>query len=364
METNNRRDFLKKASAATAVAATAATVGAPAIVRAEKTYNWRMVTTWPPHFPLFGEGADKLAEMITKMSGGRLKVQVYGGGELVPPLQAFEAVSAGMVEMGHASPYYWAGKSPAAQFFSAVPFGLNAQGMNSWLYSGGGLKLWEEVYSKFNLIPFPSGNTGVQMGGWFNREIKSIEDFKGLKMRIPGLGGKVLAKAGGSAILSAGGEIYTNLERGVIDATEWVGPYNDYKMGFYKVAKYYYAPGWHEPGSVVEAFVNKAAFDSLPEDLQEIIRNAAMAVNMLTLSEAEAQNNRYLNKMIKEEGVQVKQFPKDVVETLRKYSHEVLEELVAKDPMSKKVYDSFSAFQKEYQGWQKASEVAYHNLFA
>ena len=261
MEKNSRRDFLKKATTATAAAAALTTIGAPAIVRAADKIQWKMTTTWPPHFPVLGEGADMLAKLIGDMSGGRLTVQVYGGGELVPPLQAFDAVSQGTVEMGHGAAYYWAGKMPAAQFFAAVPFGMNAQGMNAWIYTGGGQALWDELYAPFNLKPMPAGNTGVQMGGWFNREIKSIDDFKGLKMRIPGLGGKVLAKAGGTAILSPGGEIYTNLERGVIDATEWVGPYNDYKMGFYKVAKYYYYPGWHEPGTVLETFVNKKAFE-------------------------------------------------------------------------------------------------------
>jgi len=363
MEKNDRRDFIKKATAATAVAAAATTIGAPAIAQAGKTFNWKMVTTWPPHFPILGEGADKLAELVGVMSGGRLNIQVYGGGELVPPLQAFDAVSQGMVEMGHGASYYWAGKAPATQFFAAVPFGLNAQGMNAWLYSGGGLELWEEVYAKFNLIPLPAGNTGVQMGGWFNREIKSIADFKGLKMRIPGLGGKVLAKAGGTAILSPGGEIYTNLERGVIDATEWVGPYNDYKMGFYKVAKYYYYPGWHEPGTVLESFVNKAAFASLPKDLQEILRTATIAANMWVLCESEARNNFYLDKMVKEEGVILKKFPDDVVKQLRVYAKEVLEEIVAKDPMSKKVYASFSKFQKQYNAWSTTSEKAYYSLF-
>jgi len=362
MEQNNRRDFLKKATAATAVAATA-TIGAPAIVRAEKTYNWKMVTTWPPHFPILGEGADKLAEMINTMSGGRLNIQVYGGGELVPPLQAFDAVSQGMVQMGHGASYYWAGKAPATQFFAAVPFGMNAQSINAWLYSGGGMALWDELYGKFNLKPLPAGNTGVQMGGWFNREINSIDDFKGLKMRIPGLGGKVLAKAGGTAILSPGGEIYTNLERGVIDATEWVGPYNDYKMGFYKVAKYYYYPGWHEPGTVLESFVNKQAYESLPKDLQEIIVAATMAANMWTLCESEAKNNFYLDKMVKEHGIILKKFPDDVVKQLRAYSKEVLADIVAKDPMSKKVYDSYSKFQQQQLAWSKTSEQAYYSLF-
>ncbi len=363
MKQTNRREFLKQATVATAAAAAVTTMSAPAVLAAEKTIQWKMVTTWPPHFPILGEGADKLANMIDIMSGGRLKIQVYGGGELVPPLQAFDAVSQGMVQMGHGAAYYWAGKSPATQFFAAVPFGMNAQGMNAWIYTGGGLELWEEVYAPFGLKPMPAGNTGVQMGGWFNREIKSINDFKGLKMRIPGLGGKVLAKAGGTAVLSAGGEIYTNLERGVIDATEWVGPYNDYKMGFYKVAKYYYYPGWHEPGTVLETFVNKKAFEELPKDLQEIVTTAAMACNLWMLCESETKNNFYLDKLVKEEGVQLRAFPPDVIKALRKYSDEVLAEVAASDPMSKKVYESFRKFQKQYNAWGKISEVAYSSIF-
>jgi TRAP-type mannitol/chloroaromatic compound transport system substrate-binding protein len=375
MEKNNRRDFLKTAGIATAAVVGSSLVAgctqdkqdapkaATPEIKKQETIEWKMVTTWPPHFPLLGEGADKLAEMIGVMSGGRLKIQVYGGGELVPPLQAFDAVSQGTAQMGHGASYYWAGKSPATQFFAAVPFGMNAQGMNAWLYTGGGMDLWEEVYGKFNLKPLPAGNTGVQMGGWFNREIKSLEDFKGLKMRIPGLGGKVLAKAGGTAVLSPGGELYTNLERGVIDATEWVGPYNDYKMGFYKVAKYYYYPGWHEPGTVLESFVNKNAYESLPKDLQEIVTNATIASNMWMLCESEAKNNIYLDKMVKEEGVILKKFPADVIKQLRKYSAEVLEEVAANDPMSKKVYESFKKFQKQQLAWSKISEQAFYELF-
>ena len=370
MADNERRDFLKKAGVVTAAAVGSGLVfgcsqekkgEAPAAVT-KKTYEWKMVTTWPPHFPVLGEGADKLAEMITTMSDGQLKVQVYGGGELVPPLEVFDAVSQGTAEMGHGAAYYWAGKAPAAQFFAAVPFGMNAQQMNSWIYTGGGLELWEEVYAPFNLKPMPAGNTGVQMGGWFNREIKSIDDFKGLKMRIPGLGGKVLAKAGGTAILSAGGEIYTNLERGVIDATEWVGPYNDYKMGFYKVAKYYYYPGWHEPGTVLETFVNKQAFEALPKNLQDIVTTAAMACNLWMLCESETKNNFYLQKMIKEDGVQLRKFPDDVIKQLRVYSKEVLDEVAASDPMSKKVYDHFRKYQADAQQWAKISELAYASL--
>ncbi len=321
-----------------------------------------MVTTWPPHFPVLGEGADLIAKWIGEMSGGRLQIQVYGGGELVPALEVFDAVSVGTAQMGHGASYYWAGKAPASQFFASVPFGMNAQQMNAWIYSGGGLELWEELYSQFNLIPMPAGNTGVQMGGWFNRAINTPDDLKGLKMRIPGLGGKVIAKAGGSAILSAGGEIYTNLERGVIDATEWIGPYHDYLMGFHKIAKYYYYPGWHEPGSVLELMVNKSAFEGLPKDLQEIVRSAAYRANTWILSEFEAKNNQYLQEIMNEKGVEVRKFPDNVLGALKKYSREVIDELTTNDAMSKKVYHSFRKFRKNITQWSDISERIYYSV--
>ncbi|MFQ5328777.1 MAG: TRAP transporter substrate-binding protein [Thermodesulfobacteriota bacterium] len=356
-----RRTFLKKGGTTVAAAGAALAIGAPA-VHAKRSFNWKMVTTWPPHFPVMGEGAEEFARLVEEMSEGRLRIQVYGGGELVPALQAFDAVSQGIVEMGHGASYYWAGKAPATQFFAAVPFGMNAQQMNAWLYSGGGLALWEELYAPFNLVPMAAGNTGVQMGGWFNKEIKSITDIKGLKMRMPGLGGKVIARAGGSAILSAGGEIYTNLDRGVIDATEWVGPYHDYLMGFHKVAKYYYYPGWHEPGTVLELIINKGAFERLPKDLQAVVRSAAYRSNVVMLSEFEAKNNSYLQKLITEHKVLLKRFPDDVLKSFKRYTREVLQEVTAKDRMSRKVYDSFSTFQKNVSQWADVSEVAYHSI--
>ncbi len=352
-----RRDFIKKA----ALTAGILSFNPPAI-HARKRFRARMVTTWPPNFPVIGEGANLLARWIEEMSGGRLRIRVYGGGELVPPLEAFDAVSQGLVEMGHGASYYWAGKVPAAQFFAAVPFGMNAQQMNAWIYRGGGLELWEEVYRPFNLIPMPAGNTGVQMGGWFNKEIRSVSDLKGLKMRIPGLGGKVISKAGGAAILSPGGEIYTNLERGVIDATEWVGPYHDYLMGFYKIAKYYYYPGWHEPGTVLELFINRNFYQSLPKDLQEIIRTAAYRANLWMLSEFESKNNTYLKKLVDEHNVKLKRFPEDVLKTFKRYTKEVIEELVSRDPLSRKVYLSFQGFKKDVSQWARISEMAYYSL--
>ena len=337
----------------------AATEG-PAIIT-NKKYKWKLVTTWPPNFPVLGEGCNMLSEWVKTMSGGRLEINVYGGGELVPALESFEAVSSGAVEMGHGAAYYWAGKSASLQFFTTVPFGLNAQQMDAWMYCGGGLEIWEEYYARFGLIPFPAGNTGVQMAGWFNREINSIEDFKGLKMRIPGLGGKVLKKAGGTAVLSAGSEIYTNLERGVIDATEWIGPYHDYKMGFHNIAKYYYAPGWHEPGPILDLFGNKRAFEGLPSDLQEIIRTAAYRLNTWATSEFEAKNNFYLRKMIDEEGVEVREFSQEILDQLKVFSEEVIQEVIAEDPLSKRVYESFADFRDQIRSWANYSEKLYYN---
>jgi TRAP-type mannitol/chloroaromatic compound transport system substrate-binding protein len=364
MKYYNRRKFLLKSSIAAGTAALATGCSleqkAPLTEDQKKTtnYTWKLVTTWPPHFPVLGEGADKLAKQIEVMSGGRLKIQVYGGNELVPPMEVFDAVSLGSAEMGHGAAYYWAGKAAAAPFFTSIPFGMNAQQMNAWLLGGGGLQLWEAYYDTLNLIPFPCGNTGVQMGGWFNKEINSMADMQGLKMRMPGLGGKVINKAGSSAILVAGAEIYTSLERGVIDAAEWIGPYHDYKLGLHKVAKYYYYPGWHESGSTMELIVNKQAFMSLPADLQEIVRSAAYRSNMWMLAEFEAQNNFYLNKLINEEKVQLRQFPAEVLQALKKYSQEVIQEMVEADPSSKKVYDSILAFKNNILDWNKVSENA------
>ncbi len=337
--------------------------GVPA-VQTDKRYRWKMVTTWPPHFPVLGEGADLFARWVQEMSGGRIQIQVYGGGELVPALQVFDAVSQGLAEVGHGASYYWAGKVPAAQFFAAVPFGMNAQQMNAWLLSGGGLDLWRQVYEPFNLVPFLGGNTGVQMGGWFNKPINSIADFKGLKMRIPGLGGKVIARAGGSAVLSPGGEIFTNLERGVIDATEWIGPYHDYLMGFHKIARYYYYPGWHEPGTVTELMVNKSAYQSLSADLQGILRAAAERLNGWILAEFEAKNAEYLKKIQQESQVQIRRFPDEVLAQLKIYARESIEELTAKDEQSRRVYQAFRNFQAKIKHWSDISEQVYYQLLS
>jgi TRAP-type mannitol/chloroaromatic compound transport system substrate-binding protein len=323
-----------------------------------QSFKWKMVTTWPPNFPVFQEGVERFADEVRTMSDGRLDIKVFAGGELVPALQTFDAVSQGTVEMGHGAAYYWAGKVPAAQFFSAVPFGMTAKGMNSWLYSGGGIELWDELYEPFGVVAFPMGNTGVQMGGWFNKRIDSVPDLKGLKMRIPGLGGKVLAKAGGTPVLLAGGEIYTALERGTIDATEWVGPFHDQRLGLYRAAKYYYYPGWHEPGTTLELTVNRKAWDQLPEDIKTIVRVAAMATNQWMYSQFESLNLKALSEL-KKKGVQVLPFPDDVLAELRRLTEEALDEEAGKDAQFKRVYETYKSFRADNDAWDRISDGAY-----
>jgi TRAP-type mannitol/chloroaromatic compound transport system substrate-binding protein len=326
-----------------------------------KPVKWKMVTTWPKNFPGLGTGANYLADLITQMSGGRVQVKVYGDNELVPAFEVLDAVSQGTAQLGHGSAYYWKGKSEAAQFFSAVPFGLTADEMNAWLYHGGGLELWAETYAPFGLVPMAAGNTGVQMAGWFNREINSLDDLKGLKMRIPGLGGEVLARAGGVPVSLPGGELFTSLQSGAIDATEWVGPYNDLAFGLYKAAKYYYYPGWHEPGTTLECMVNREALEALPQDLQAIVLNAGRVANQDMLAEYVARNNQALRTLVTEHHVNVRPLPDQVLQRLRKLSDEVVAEVAAKDALSQRVYASFQTFREQVTAWDTISERAYLN---
>ncbi|NHO85853.1 TRAP transporter substrate-binding protein [Pseudoteredinibacter isoporae] len=326
----------------------------------QKHYEWRMVTTWPKGLPGLGLAAENFARIVEQSSNGRLKVKVYGAGDLVPALGVFDAVSSGSVEMGHGAAYYWKGKIPASPFFTSVPFGMNAQEMNGWLFYGGGLELYREAYAPFNLMPFPAGNTGVQMAGWFNKEINTIDDIQGTKMRIPGLAGEVWNRAGGVAVNIPGGELYTALQTGVIDATEWVGPYNDLALGFHQVAKYYYYPGWHEPGPTLELLVNKNAFESLPKDLQSIVESAARVVNQDMLDEYTARNNAALKTLISEHGVQLRPLPKEVLQELRKHADAMYSEFAAKDPFFAKVYKHYRSFADQVAQYHDISEQAYY----
>ena len=360
----DRRELLKSLGAG-AVLATGMTAcakpadnGAAAVTRGPKL-KWRMVTTWPANFPGLGTGASRLAELITAMSGGRLEVKVYGAGELVPALEVFDAVSNGTAELGHGAAYYWKGKAAAAQFFGAVPFGMTAQEVNGWLYFGGGNPLWTELYAPFGLLPQPAGNTGVQGGGWFRKEIRSVADLKGLKMRMPGLGGEVLKRAGATPVNLPGGEIFTAMQTGTIDATEWVGPYNDLAFGLHTVAKHYYYPGWHEPGSVLECLINKKAFDALGDDLKAVVTGACRIVNNDMLAEYAARNPAALKNLVEEHGVSVKPFPADVLAELKKHSVDVLAELAASDPLAKRIADSYAAFASASRAYLDTAEKAY-----
>ncbi len=337
----------------------ASTASGPAA--AGQKYRWKMVTTWPPGFPGLGTMANQLADLVGKMSGGRLEIRVYGGGELVPPLQVFDAVAQGTAEMGHGASYYWKGSAAAAQFFSAVPFGMNAQEMNAWLYYGGGLEIWQEVYEPFGLLPRPAGNTGVQMGGWFNREIKSMEDLRGLKMRIPGLGGEVLRRAGGTPVNMPGSEIFTSLQTGAIDATEWIGPYNDIAFGLHKAARYYYYPGWHEPGTTLECILNESAYEALPGDLQTIVDTACAAINNRMLAEYTARNADALRQLREEGEVSVLGFPDEVLARMRVLSEEVVDEAAASDPLAARARDSYRSFFDKVRDWHDISERRWLN---
>ncbi len=325
-------------------------------------FEWKMITTWPKNFPGLGFAAENFARYVEEMSNGRLTIRVYGAGQIVPAMEVFDAVSQGVVDAGHGAAYYWKGKVPASVFFTSVPFGLNAQEMNGWLHYGGGLELWQEAYAPYNLVPMAGGSTGVQMAGWFNKEINSIEDLRGLKMRIPGLAGEVFAAAGGTAVRIAGGELYTSMQTGVIDALEWVGPYNDLAFGFHEVAKYYYYPGWHEPGSILEFVVNKESLQALPEDLQAIVKYASRAANQDMLDEYTARNNAALQSLIDEHGVQLRRLPDDVLQALWQGSQVAMQKLVDSDPMAAKVYASYREFYKGVRNYHHISEQAYINM--
>lgn len=355
----NRRTFVATAG----VAAAAGTLAAPNVWAQARSHRWRMVTTWPPGLPFYQVGngsAEYIAKRIDEMSKGRLSIKVFAAGEMVPAFETFDAVSKGTVQMGHGVAYYWAGKTAAAEYFGTVPFGMNPQGANAWYYEGGGLPLWEEIYKPFSLVPMPCGNTGIQMTGWFKREIKSVDDLKGLKMRIPGLAGKILAEVGVNVVLLPGGEIFPALERGVIDAAEWVGPFQDRRLGLHNAAKFYYHSGWHEPSTTSELIINQKAWESLDGELQAIVRAAATEANLRSLSWAEANNGPALEDLIKNHKVQLRLLPKDVIAALRKIADETLADRAAKDPMAKKVHEAYKKFQGSWTSWAGISEATYH----
>jgi TRAP-type mannitol/chloroaromatic compound transport system substrate-binding protein len=354
-----RRDFTK-----IALAGAAGTIAAPAVVRAQTTFNWKMTSFYGPNAAFYSTGpgsAKDLVKRIDDMSGGRLKIQFYGAGELIPAAEGFDAVSSGTVEMNYANSYFWTGKSFAAQYFTAVPFGLNFQGFNGWYYDGGGRELWREVYDRFNLVPMLCGNTGVQMTGWFRKPIEKLEDLNGIKMRIPGLAARVYKEVGVDARLIAPGEIFPALERGVIDAAEFVGPYLDRQLGLHKVAKYYYTTGWHEMATASELIVNKAAWAKLPNDLKAIVENACSACVAISEAWCQKNNAEAMEDLVKNNGIIAQPLPDSVVKALRENTEKILAEAVAKDPVTKKVHESYMAYKAKYDAWADLSETVYHN---
>lgn len=324
--------------------------------------KWKMVTSWPKNFPGLGTGAQDLAHLINQMSGGRIKVTVYGAGELVGPFEVFDAVSQGRAELGHSTAYYWKGKLPSADFFTVVPMGLTAEEMNSWFYYGGGLELWEQAYKPFGLIPNPAGNSGTQMGGWFNREINSLADIKGLKIRMPGIGAEVYQRIGAVPVNLPGNELFQAMQTGLIDAVEFVGPYNDLAFGFHRVAKFYYTPGWQEPGSAIECMINEQAFLALPKDLQSIVRNAIKVANLSMLAEYTARNQQALMTLVNQHKVQLRSFPEDVLQQLKTVSAQVVEEVAARDPLAQEVWASQKAFRDQVAPWTQHSLKTFLDL--
>jgi TRAP-type mannitol/chloroaromatic compound transport system substrate-binding protein len=329
-------------------------------IQPSKTFKWKLVTSWPKNYPGLGMAPERFSRAVNQMSAGRLTIKVYGAGELVPGFEVFDAVSSGTTQMGHSAAYYWKGKIPAAQFFTTIPFGMNAQEFNAWLHFGEGLTLWKALYKPYHLIPAAGGNTGVQFAGWFKKRIDRIEDFKGLKMRIPGLGGEVLKNLGGLPVALTAGELFNALQTGVIDATEWVGPYNDLAFGLHNVAEYYYSSPWHEPGANLEFLINEEAFNQLPSDLQAIVMAAMRVAHTETLDEYTAKNNQALGQLINRHHVKLKRFSPAIMLALKKASHEVMQEAILNDPEMKKIWDAYSTFLNKIKAYHALSEKEYY----
>ncbi len=330
---------------------------APAV--ASKRIEINMVSTWPRDFPGLGTGAQRFAKNLEDISGGRMKVNYFAAGERVKAFDSLDEVSSGNAQMYHGADYYWKGKHPGWAYFTAVPFGLSYTEFNAWMRFGGGEALYDELAADFGMKGLPCGNTGVQMGGWFRKEMNSADDFKGLKMRMPGLGGDVLAKLGASPVSLPGGQIYENLISGSIDATEWVGPWNDSFMKFYEAAKYYYYPGMHEPGASLSVGMNKKWWDGLSKTDQLIIRAAAETENSVMMSEYNAKNGAYLAKLIDEQGVKLRKFSDDTYDSFGEAANEVFAEVQAHSPLAKRIHESFLKARQDVGSWAKISDVAY-----
>ncbi len=351
-----RRKFLKGAALGGAATAAGA-LASPAIAQARKTMT--IVSTWPRDFPGLGISAQRLAQRITDLSEGRIVTEYFAAGERVGAFDSFDEVASGNAQAYIGADYYWKGKHPALAYFTAVPFGMTYTEHTAWMKFAGGQELADKVKGEFGLKGLLAGNTGCQMGGWFNKEIETADDLKGLKMRIPGLGGDVMAKLGASPVSLPGGQIYENLVSGAIEATEWVGPYNDYFMKFYEAAKYYYYPGMHEPGAALSLTMNAAWWGALSDWEKEVVRIAAEHEHAHSMDEVNALNGEYLSKMVTENGVVLKEFSDEIYESFAEAAAEVFEETRGHSAMAVEVDDSFQRSLREIGSWMKISDVAF-----
>jgi TRAP-type mannitol/chloroaromatic compound transport system substrate-binding protein len=354
----NRRSFFRQAGAAGVGAAAATALAAPAIAQENPEITWRLTSSFPKSLDVLFNSSTEIAKSVSEATGGKFQIQTFAAGEIVPPLQAADAVAAGTVEMAHTCSYYYVGKDPTFALGTAIPFGLNARLTNSWFSVGGGNELLNEFLAGHNLYALPAGNTGAQMGGWFRKEIKTVDDLKGLKMRIAGLAGQVMSKVGVTPQQIAGGDVYAALEKGTIDATEFVGPYDDHKLGFYKVAKYYYYPAWWEGGPTVHAFFNLEKFNALPKAYQRVLTDACARVNALMLEKYDALNAKALRQLVAE-GAVLKPFSQDILEACYKAAQETYAEITAANPAFKKIYDSQQAFKKDGYLWLQIADYSF-----
>ena len=351
---NNTR---RQALGILAASASAPLLATPAI--AQSGTEWRMVTSWPKNLPGPGVTAQRLADRITKLSGGRLNVKLYAAGEIVPALETFSAVANGTAEMAHTAPLFWAGKFSAAPLFTAGPFGLTPIEHITWVNHGGGQELWDKLYEPAGVKPFMAGNTGYQMGGWYKKPLQGLADLKGLKIRMPGLGGAVMSRLGAVPVSLAPGEIFINLKSGVIDATEFLGPASDAAMGFHKAAANYYSPGFHEPNGTGEALVSRTALESLPDDLKAVVETACAAENIYSLGEAEWQNAASLTRLVDDEGVTIREYPKEIIEAAKTATVDVMESLAERDPLTGQIVESYQSAARHLDPWSKISIRAF-----
>jgi len=339
----------------------AAMLAAPAIAQEQATLEWKMVTSWPKNLPGPGVTAQRIADRIGLMSGGRLRIRLFAAGELVPALGVFDAVSAGTAQIAHTASFFWQGKIPASVYFTAIPFGLLPHEHITWIEQGGGQALWDELYAPFGLKPVMAGNTGVQMGGWYKRRIAGLDDLTGLKIRMPGLGGEVMRRLGATPVSLPPGELFQALQSGVLDATEFLGPWSDRAMGFHKAANTYYTPGFHEPNGTGEALFNMLALEGLPEDLRAIVLEACKAENGRALAESDWENAGSLKLLQEEDGVTVLPYPDEVLAALRETAAEVLAEFAGRDPLAKRIHESHQAARDRLAPW---SDVAMRRFMA